>query len=91
MGRGRPPPLKPDGHTAPYEPELPEWRRQPGTPQPALTNGGDFSCQPHCPTLPLLASSPWKTGAAGEGEEINDPMSGVAMILGLGRGKGLGY
>lgn len=52
MGGGEvshPPTLKPHGHTAPYEPELPEWRRQPGMPQPALTNSGDFSCQPHCP------------------------------------------
>lgn len=94
MGRGEvscPPPLKSRSPTAPSQTKPPpQWRQQPGTPQPALANGGDFGCHPHSPTPPFLASRPWKPGAAQEDEEMNDPMLGAAVVQGLRRERGLG-
>lgn len=63
--------------------EPPKRRQQPGTPQPALTNGGDFSCHPHT-AFPGLV--PLGTG---EDEEANEPMLGATVVLALRRGRGL--
>lgn len=65
--------------TAPYQTEPPQWRQQPGTPQPALANGRDFSCHPHN-AFPGL--TPLEAGTAGEEEEINHPRLGATVALG---------